>query len=210
MALTKKQLEVLKFIEQYWQDNEVAPTQKEIKDHFCFKSYGSVQRYLKYLQEYGAITLDWNARRGIKLPDSSTQINQSENNGLLKLPLLGLVAAGSPLYAEESYSDYIELPPSWISGDNAHYALEISGESMIEAGINSGDIVIVEQNPCARKGQIVVALWNNEATVKYYYPNSESIELRPANSTMEPFILTKDTEDFKILGIVKGLWRPYV
>ena len=173
MSLTKNQKQVLDYIEAYISEYGYSPTQNEIKDHFGLKSYGSVQRYLKYLKDDGYLETDWNRRRGIK------PINQEQLN--VEIPLLGEIAAGDPLMAIENCQDKIEVPISLIPGNYRYFALKIKGESMIEEGIFEDDIVIIKKQNEARPGQIVAAIIDGEATLKKYYPKRDSVELMPAN-----------------------------
>lgn len=202
MSLTKKQKQVLDYIVEYIEENEYSPTQMEIKDHFGFKSLGSVQDYIKYLKNAGYLENDPNSVRGLKPVDPEAS-STSEN--VLQIPLHGKVAAGNPIEAVEG-SEFIDVPAYMIRKGN-HYALTISGESMIEDGILDGDVIIVKEQSNASNGDTVVAVMNNEATVKRYYKKSNSIELHPANSTMKPIIVKGG--DFQIKGILVGLIRAY-
>lgn len=199
MSLTRKQKEVYDFIVDYIDEHGVSPTQQEIQHQFGFKSLGSVQDYLKYLKNAGYLKNDQNAVRG--LVPLKTIIPEE----IIRIPLHGSVAAGRPIEAIESY-ETIEIPKYMIRhGD--HFALTVSGESMIEDGIFDGDIIIVKKQTHASNGETVIATIDNEATVKRYYKKSSLIELHPANSSMKP-ILVKDGV-FEIKGILVGLLRTY-
>ncbi len=197
MALTKKQKEVLDYITDYVRENNYSPTQKEIQEHFGFKSLGSVQDYIKYLKDGGYLTNDSHSVRG--LMPSTVQQNTEE------IPLLGSIAAGTPIEAIEN-SDMISVPVHML-GRGTHYALKVKGESMIEAGILSGDIAIIKHQTQADNGQIVVAVVENETTLKRYYKKAKQIELHPENHTMKP-IVVKDKE-CEIRGLLVGLLRTY-
>ena len=197
MALTKKQKEVLDFITEYVRENEFSPTQKEIKEYFGFKSLGSVQDYIKYLTSGGYLQNDSHSVRG--LMPASVQQNTEE------IPLLGSVAAGVPIEAIEN-ADTISVPVSML-GRGSHYALRVKGESMIEEGILSGDIAIIKHQTDATNGQIVVAVVENETTLKRYFKKAKQVELHPANKTMKPIVL-KDKE-CEIRGLLVGLIRTY-
>lgn len=197
MALTKKQKDVLDFITNYVRENGVSPTQKEIQQHFGFKSLGSVQDYIKYLTSGGYLNNDSHSVRG--LMPSHVQQNSEE------IPLLGSIAAGVPIEAIEN-SDMISVPVNML-GRGQFYALKVKGESMIEDGILSGDIAIIKHQTQADNGQIVVAVIDNETTLKRYYKKSKQIELHPANKTMKPIII-KD-RDCEIRGLMVGLLRTY-
>jgi repressor LexA len=199
-SITKKQKEVFDFISDYSNTHGYAPTQKEIKEHFGLKSFGSVQRYLKYLVNAGYLECDWNARRGIR-PSKNTQ---SENN---EIPLLGLVAAGNPIEAIENPEETVSVPPQLLKSGSRYFALTVQGESMIEDGILEDDIIICRHQNTANQGQTVVAVVDGEATVKNYYRKRSAIELHPANSSMSPIIVNSGT--FQIAGVLVGLLRRY-
>lgn len=199
MSLTKKQKEVYDYICEYIQENSYSPTQLEIKEYFGFKSLGSVQDYIKYLKNSGHLISDTNSVRGLK------PANDQSNSNYIDIPLHGQVAAGNPIEAFEG-NELISVPNHMI-GKGSHYALVVSGESMIEDGILDGDTVIVKEQNTAQNGQTVVAVINNEATIKRFYQNKKQIELHPANSTMKPIIIRDG--DFSIKGILVGLIRAY-
>lgn len=199
MSLTKKQKQVYDYIVEYIDENGFSPTQQEIQEQFGFKSLGSVQDYIRYLKNAGYIKNDPNAVRGL------VPLKTQTPDEIIQIPLHGKVAAGRPIEAMESY-DMIEIPKYMIRhGD--HYALTVSGESMIEDGIMDGDIIIVKKQTHASNGETVIATLDNEATVKRYYKKQSTIELHPANSTMKPIII--ENGDFEIKGILVGLLRTY-
>jgi repressor LexA len=197
MALTKKQKEVLDFITEYVRENGYSPTQKEIQEYFGFKSLGSVQDYIKYLTNGGFLVNDSHSVRG--LMPSNVQQNAED------IPLLGSIAAGIPIEAIEN-QDVISVPTHML-GKGQHYALKVKGDSMIEEGILNGDIAIIKHQTQATNGQIVVAVIDNETTLKKYFKRSKQIELHPANQSMKPIIL-KDQE-CEIRGLLVGLIRAY-
>lgn len=206
MALTKKQKEVFDYILSYTHTQGVAPTQKEIKDHFGLKSFGSVQRYLKYLIEAGYIEQDWNAKRGLKIKKEES----SKDHSSITLPLLGQAAAGNPIEAIENSTETIDIPASLVRSTHKHFALDIYGDSMIEEGILEGDVIICRQQNVADNGQIVVALVDGEATVKRFYHYSDRIELHPANARLKPFIYSQqEAQALRLAGVVVGLFRRY-
>lgn len=202
MGLTKKQKAVYDYIVTYNEDNGITPTQKEIKEHFNLKSFGSVQKYIKYLVDDGCIAVDWNARQGIRITEDENIANSE-----VEVPLLGLVAAGNPIEAMENPTEHIGVPKHMVSNGGKSFALTIQGESMIDAGIMDGDTILCRVSNTCRQGQIAVAIHNGDATVKYYYNRGDHIELVPANSTMSPIIINDG--DFKIAGTVTGLLRFY-
>ncbi|MBD63834.1 MAG: repressor LexA [Halobacteriovoraceae bacterium] len=205
MSLTKKQKQVFDYISEYVDENGYSPTQVEIKEHFGFKSLGSVQDYVRYLKNAGFLENDPNSVRGLTPVDPNSSTAQA-----IEIPLHGSVAAGNPIEAMEG-DQTIEVPVAMV-GKGTHYALTVSGESMIEDGIFDGDIIIVKESRTAVNGQTVVATINNEATVKRYYKKSKAIELHPANSSMSPIVVNGsdvDGGDFQIRGILVGLYRSY-
>lgn len=197
MALTKKQKDVLDFITEYVRENGYSPTQKEIQEFFGFKSLGSVQDYIKYLTNGGYLVNDSHSVRGL-MPSTSQQNSE-------EIPLLGSIAAGVPIEAIEN-SETLSVPVHML-GRGKHYALKVKGESMIEDGIMSGDIAIIKHQTQAENGQIVVAVVDNETTLKRYFKRAKQIELHPANKTMKPIII-KDRE-CEIRGTLVGLIRTY-
>ena len=222
-GLTPKQKELLDFIQGYSNENGYAPSQQEIASHFQFKSLGTVQNYLVRLERQGVLHKSLNARRGMQvLPSPSLPREQtgSERSGTVPLPLVGRVAAGRPIEAILSHQS-VDVPASLLTRQGEHFALQVSGDSMINDGILNGDTVVIRKQSEARNGQTVVALVNNEATIKRYYRRhttddraSAKIELHPANPAYEPLIIESmvdpdsgSTPDFQIAGILVGLIR---
>ncbi len=199
MSLTKKQKQVFDYICEYIDLNGYSPKQMEIKEHFNFKSLGSVQDYIRYLKNSGHLINDPNSVRGLR------PVNKNENDDLLQIPLHGKVAAGNPIEALEG-SETIDIPANMIGKGN-HFALTVSGESMIEDGILDGDIILIKEKNTAINGETIVATIDNEATVKRYYKKSNQIELHPANSSMSPIIVKGG--DIQIKGVLVGLYRSY-
>ena len=202
MSLTKKQKQVYDFISEYVQSNGYSPTQVEIQENFGFKSLGSVQDYIKYLKNAGYLESDTNSVRGLTPIDPNQQDSAPP---AIEIPLHGQVAAGNPIEAFEG-NEMVEVPASMI-GRGKHFALTVSGESMIEDGILDGDLIIIKNQNIAENGQTVVAVINNEATVKRYFKKNKVIELHPANSSMSPIVV--DHGDFNIKGVLVGLYRSY-
>ena len=201
MSLTKKQKQVYDYICEYIDQNSFSPTQMEIKEHFGFKSLGSVQDYIRYLKNSGHLQNDPNSVRGLR---PTEELSSTEN--AIEIPLHGKVAAGNPIEAFEG-SESIGIPASLLTSSGNHFALTVSGESMIEDGILDGDVIIVKERHTANNGETIIATINNEATVKRYYKKSNQIELHPANSSMSPIIIRDG--DFHIKGILVGLYRSY-
>jgi len=200
MKLTEKQKAFLGYISRYIEDWGRSPSFEEICSHFGFTSYNTVTTYLRTLERKGYIRLPRkkNQKRAIEV------ISPVETRRF-EFPLLGRVAAGRPLEAVEEV-DAIEVPPSMI-GEGDHFVLQVKGDSMKEEGILDGDFIIVRKQPTAENGETVVALINNEATVKKYYRREKYVELRPAHTNMEPIIISEG--DLRIEGRVMGVIRRY-
>lgn len=210
MGLTKKQLEVYQFIKTYMDREGLCPTQKEIRDHFGLKSFGSVQRYLKYLIDAEMIELAPNERRGITLIDSNSQKHlPGAVNSFEEIPFCGNVAAGNPIEVIEQASENIPVPRHMIKRPGRYFALSVQGDSMIDEGIHDGDIAVCRHETTASNGQIVVAIWNEETTLKTFFRKNNQIELHPANSTLSPWIVGPEHSDFRIAGKLVGLLRSY-
>lgn len=204
MALTKKQKEVYDYIVAYQNEYGHPPTQKEIKDYFGLKSFGSVQKYLQYLNKEGLLESQWNQRRSLEIKDPHESNADSD-----LIPLLGNVAAGNPIEAIENSSNLISVPRTFLKGGYKYFALNVKGDSMIEAGILEGDVIICRSTKEARNGQIVVAVINGEATVKTFSQSKKSIELLPSNRNYSPIVVDENVSDFKIVGSLVGLLRAY-
>lgn len=196
--LTPKQKQVYDYIARHIDEQGFAPSQQEIARAFGFSSLGTVQNYLVRLEREGLLDRDWNARRSLRL-------TATPERGF-KLPLAGTVAAGKPIEAIET-PDTLEVPPSMV-GSGEHFVLRVAGDSMIGDGIIDGDYVVVRKQATAEHGQTVVALLDNEATVKRLYRRGDRVELHPANPTMQP-IIVNNLESFRIEGVVVGVIRHY-
>lgn len=198
MRLTPAQERVYRFIENYMQRNRHAPSYEEIREHFGFRSLNSVHKHLKQLERKGYLQSPWNnQKRAMELLPLAS--------GATSIPFLGVVAAGYPIEAIE-VPDSIEVPENFLGNGN-NFALRVRGESMIDEGIRDGDILIVTRQARAENGQTVVALVHGEATVKKFYLRADQVELRPANSRMEPILLP--AQEVEIAGVVMGLLRNY-
>jgi len=212
MGITKKQKEVFDYIAEYCHVNGHSPTQKEIKEHFQLKSFGSVQKYIHYLTRAGYLQSEnWNARRGLtptleKTKNASNKTATPVDNNT-EIPLLGMVAAGNPIEALENPSETIAIPPTMLGKAGNYFALKVQGDSMIDEGICDADIIICRQQKTAHNGQTVVAVIDGEATVKNYYTKNNTIELHPANAKYSPIVLSGG--DFNLAGVLIGLIRHY-
>ncbi len=199
MYLTEKQKEIYEFIKSYIKKNRIAPSYNEIKEWFGFRSLSTVFDHLKKLEEKGYIQKGgYNQKRAIQL------VNFGRRS--VTIPLVGTVAAGSPLEVYETI-EYIDVPEEMLgSGENV--ALKVKGDSMIDSGIFDGDIVIVKRQSTAENGQIVVAMVDGAVTIKKIYHHGDRIELRASNPNVKPIIVTPE-QDFKIYGVLIGLYRKF-
>lgn len=204
MAITKKQKEFYDYIVAYNKEHGHSPTQKEIKDHFGLKSFGSVQKYLQYLNKEGLLESQWNQRRSLEIKSETQSESDSD-----QIPLLGLVAAGNPIEAIENPTNMISVPKYLLKGGFRYFALTVKGDSMIDAGILENDVLVCRSTKEARNGQIVVAVVNGEATVKTFSQQKKSIELLPSNKNYSPIVIDETVEDFKVVGNLVGLLRSY-
>lgn len=200
--LTKRQEDTLKFIKEYIVSHGYPPTVREIAVAINVSSPATVQAHLDQLADKGYIKKGSNKNRTIELMVENEFIETKEE--VISVPLLGKITAGSPIEAIENPNEYFSLPAFLVPKNKDVFTLLVDGESMIEAGILDGDIVIVEKRNTARNGEIVVAMTqDNEVTLKTFYKEKDHIRLQPENSSMEPIIL----DNVYILGKAIGLYR---
>lgn len=192
--LTKMQKAIFEYIKDVIDERGVAPSVREIGMAVGLKSTSSVQYNLNSLEEMGYIQRDANLKRTIRI---SSNANRTRH-----IPLLGTVTAGQPILATQSIEDYI--PIGCLSGDTSNmFALRVKGDSMIKAAILDGDIIVVQRTPVASNGEIIVALIDDEATVKRYYKENGHFRLQPENDDYEPIIV----DSLVVLGKVKMVIR---
>ncbi len=204
MDLTKRQQEIFDFIKRYSEQNGYPPTVRDIGKAVGLASSSTVHAHLSNLEKLGLLRRDPTKPRAMELLDRVTSRAASAVRDAVSpgLPLLGQVAAGQPIVAEENVEEYIETP-SAAGGASGEYLLRVRGESMVKAGILDGDLVVVRPQDTARDGEIIVALVEDEATVKRFYREGDHIRLQPENDTMAPIIV----RDVSVLGRVVGLMR---
>lgn len=200
--LNQKQIDVLNYIKMEINKRGYPPSIREICDALGFKSTSSAHGYLSKLEEKGYIRRDPTKPRAIEILDNDFNNNFSHNKNIINVPLIGSVTAGAPILAVENVEDVIPFATDFVNNSNA-FILKVKGKSMIEAGILDDDYVIVAQQSVATNGDIVVALIEDEATIKRFYKESNHIRLQPENSLMEPILVN----DVTILGKVIGLYR---
>lgn len=190
--LTKRQKQILDFITAYTKKNELSPTIEEIRRHFRLKSVATIHQHLEALISKGYLD---------KQKNKSRSIDVLERESMIKIPLLGTIAAGQPIEAIQD-KEIIAVPKSKLPRSSEVYALRVVGDSMIDENINDGDIILVRQQETAENGQKVVALIDNhEATLKKFYKERGHIRLQPANKKMEPLIF-RNGRDISIQGVV--------
>jgi repressor LexA len=210
-GLTDRQQQVLEYIRSSITHRGYPPTLREIGAHMGIRSTNGVNDHLRALERKGYLRREDMKSRALRPCDvdtlpASTPANDDE--ALVEIQVLGRVAAGLPLLAEENVLDTVRIDRALVRGGREIFGLRVTGDSMIEAGIFNGDYIFVKKQLTAQRGDIVVALIGDEATVKYYYPERDYIRFQPANAQMAP-ILVRST-DFKptmLLGIVVGVFR---
>lgn len=193
---SNKKNEILEFVHSYQLENGLSPSVREICSAVGLSSPSSVHQHLKTLEQQGFIEKNDFKSRSIKL---NYQKSQQE------VPIIGKVSAGLPITAIENIENAIIFPESFLKTNGKCFMLHIQGESMINAGINNGDIVIARQAPSASNGQIVIALIENEATCKRFYKEKNHYRLQPENDSMDPILVPS----VEILGVVIGLLRLF-
>lgn len=210
-GLTKRQSQTLEFIRHSIEERGYPPTLREIGEYMGIRSTNGVNDHLRALERKGYLRREDMKSRALKLvEDTSSPPSRPEANDdeLCSVQVLGRVAAGLPLLAEENVIDTVRIDRSLVRGGREIFGLRVSGDSMIDAGIYSGDTIFVRRQSAAERGDIVVALIGDEATVKYYFPEKDYVRFQPANAQMAP-ILVRAT-DFKatmLLGKVVGVYR---
>ena len=198
LKLTKRQQEIFEFIKQYSGRHGYPPTVRDIGKAIGLTSSSTVHAHLANLEKLGLVRRDPTKPRALELLGEAAR----KLTGPAGLPVVGRVAAGTPILAEENIEDYVEVPPI-AGGEDGEYVLRVAGDSMIDAGILDGDYVIVHRQETADNGEIVVALVGEEATVKRYFRESDHIRLQPENVSMEPI----RTREAAVLGKVVGVCR---
>jgi repressor LexA len=201
--LTARQRQILEFIRDFQRREGISPTHREIRDRFGYSSYGTVHKHLKLLEQKGYLRRHWNQKRGVELTGTGPQSDASAE----RIPYLGLIAAGRPIEAIAG-DEQVTVPEQLLaSGAGRHYVLKVVGDSMIDEGVHDGDFVVVQEQSEAQPGQMVVALWSDDVTLKRYYPEGETVRLQPANPRMEPIHVP--ASELRLQGIVVGLMRKF-
>lgn len=199
--LTGKQQNILEYIESYISGQGYPPTIREIGEQFSITAKGAYD-HLKAIEKKGYIKCEKNRSRAIELLKTSSGSAPLETAGVMNIPLLGRVAAGMPILAEENIEEYLAFPRVMLPEDGV-FALRVAGDSMKDAGIYDGDIAVIQKQEVARDGEIVVALIEDEATLKYFHREKKRIRLQPANKAYKPIYATEPA----ILGKLVGIYR---
>ncbi|MGO5075563.1 transcriptional repressor LexA [Clostridium sporogenes] len=194
-----KQNEVYNFIKLQIKEKGYPPSVREICKAVGLSSTSSVHFHLKRLEKEGLIKRDSSKTRAIEIVDPTSK------KEVINVPIIGTITAGNPILAIENIEDVFPLPIDYVKNTKDLFMLKVSGESMIEAGILDCDLAIIEKTDSANNGDIVVALIDNEATLKRFFKESSYIRLQPENKSMKPIIL----EDCKVLGRLVGIYRKY-
>jgi repressor LexA len=219
-VLTRRQRQVLDFITASISERGYPPTLREIGEHFGIRSTNGVNDHLKALEKKGHLRredLKSRAMRPVHMPvngdaskgsDPAIPITKALEEEMYEIPIVGRVAAGQPILAVENIEDTVRVDRFFLGNHQGLFGLRIVGESMIEDGILDGDYVFVKKTPSAKAGDIVVAMIDEEATVKRYYPENDKIRFEPANSNMRPIVVKKsDFRAVDLLGVVVGVYR---
>lgn len=216
-GLTKRQLQTLDFIRQSINQRGYPPTLREIGEHMGIRSTNGVNDHLRALERKGYLRREDMKSRALKLVESLDAANETQStppessdvsSDTIEVQVLGRVAAGLPLLAEENVIDTVHVDRGLLRGGRDVFGLRVAGDSMIEAGILNGDYIFVRKQPNAERGDVVVALIGDEATVKYYYPERDYIRFQPANGRMAPILVrSMDFKSTMLLGKVVGIYR---
>ena len=208
-GLTKRQEQTLDFIRRSIEERGYPPTLREIGEHMGIRSTNGVNDHLRALERKGYLRREDMKSRALRLvEDSIISSNDLAEGDYVEIPVLGRVAAGLPVFAEENVVDTVRIDRMMVRGGRDVFGLRVAGDSMIEAGILSGDYIFVRKQSAAERGDIVVALIGDEATVKYFYPERDYIRFQPANSQMAPILVrASDFRQTMLLGKVIGVFR---
>ncbi len=213
--LTDRQKEILQFIVRESEDRGFPPTIREIGEEMDIRSTNGVNDHLKALERKGYLTRGEQQSRSL-VPTKRARLvlgmGKNRETGMIDVPLLGRVAAGAPLLATENVEDSVRIDSFLLGGNGKEvFALRVKGQSMIEDGIYDGDYLFVRKTASATPGEIVVALIEDEATVKRYYPEGDRIRFQPANKDMQPIYVHKsEFKQTQILGTVVGVYRKMI
>jgi repressor LexA len=198
--LTERQQQILQFISDYTEENSFPPTVRETAEHFSV-SLKAIQDHFTALTKKGYLLKDEKRSRSLKVLGNVTK----KTNKGYKIPVLGSVAAGKPIFCEEDYENTIYLSEPFVRPGNSYFALHVKGSSMINAGINDGDIAIIKQQSTANDGDIVVAIIDDSVTLKRFFKEATRIRLQAENPDFNPIY----SQDVKVLGKLSHIIREY-
>lgn len=216
-GLTDRQQQVLRYIRDSITERGYPPTLREIGAHMGIRSTNGVNDHLRALERKGYLTREDMKSRALRPTQldglggdtpPANDASAANDPDSIAIPLLGRIAAGAPILAEEQIEDRIRIDRHLVRGASDVFALRVQGDSMIEAGILSGDIIFVRRQSTAQRGEMVAALIGDEATAKYYFPEKDYVRFQPANAAMAPILVR--ASDFKptmLLGVVVGVYR---
>jgi repressor LexA len=202
--ITERQQAIYNYIKEFIVRHKFPPTIREIGERFCIKSTNGVREVLNVLEKKGFIKKFSNLARGIEVSQSSLGVSANAVN----LHIIGRIAAGAPILAEENIEETLTIDQSLLPSNSEIFALKVRGDSMTGDGILNDDIAIIRIQKNAERGQIIAAIINGDATLKHYHPAETKIELRASNSKYLP-IIVGESEDFSIAGILAGIIRRY-
>ncbi len=199
-TLTERQKEIVDFIRKYREDRGISPTQREICEEFGFSSFGTLQKHIRLLLEKGVLERDWNKRRSLVVAGAERRPHA------LEIPLFGRIAAGRPI--EVVAGDESVTVPDVLTRKGENFVLRVTGQSMIEDGVEDGDFIVVNRREKAASGEMGVAVVGGEATLKRFYLEGDGrVRLQPANERMAPMYFRADEVD--VQGVVVGLMRKF-
>ena len=202
-----KELQTLQFISEFVSKFNYPPSVREICANVGFRSTASAQYYLNKLVENGKIRRNTGKNRTLEIIAPEFSRTANEDNGMRRVPMLGNIAAGQPLFAGVNSDEYIDISPEYFNTSGELFMLTVKGTSMINVGILDGDTVLIRKQPTAYNGQIIAAMIdNNEVTLKRFYKESDAIRLKPENDNMED-IIVEPSHEFAVLGVAVGLMR---
>lgn len=208
-VLTKRQQQIFEFILSNIDKFGYPPSIPEIQEKFSFKSPNAVTDHLEALERKGYISRRPHKSRGLEILNHTFLRNNNSrvDDSVTEMPIVGRVSAGTPILAEENVEGTIFIDKSLAQNNRGMFVLRVKGTSMVNAGILDGDFVLVRQQPTAEQGEMVVALIEDEATVKRFYRDKNKIRLQPENDTMEPIIIGPKESNVTIIGKIEGVIR---
>src|SRR6185295_3015900 len=208
VGLTKRQAQTLDFIRQSIEERGYPPTLREIGESMGIRSTNGVNDHLRALERKGYLRREDMKSRALRLVSQEPEPTPGADDAVVDVQVLGRVAAGLPLLAEENVVDTVRVDKMLVRGGRDVFGLRVQGDSMINAGILNGDYIFVRKQASADRGEIVVALIGDEATVKYYYPEKDYVRFQPANDQMAPILVrATDFRPTMLLGVVVGVYR---